>query len=140
MPDPQNIAFIIVKFFIPFLVGSLIFFSLVVAPTTFINLDQKNARVFIRNIFPKIYLWSHILSLIVGLLIIFYELILGLIVLLVSFGFLFSRQYLVKWINAVSDIKVKNKKQKKKFEFLHTLSVVIFISQIVCLSTIYFYI
>ena len=53
MPDPQNIAFIIVKFFIPFLVGSLIFFSLVVAPTTFINLDQKNARVFIRKIFQE---------------------------------------------------------------------------------------
>ncbi len=140
MPDPQNITLIIVKFFIPFLVGSLIFFSLVVAPTTFINLDQKNARIFIRNIFPKIYLWAHILSLIIGLLIIFYELILGLIVLLVSLGFLFSRQYLVKWINAVSDIKVKNKKQKKKFEFLHTLSVVIFISQIICLSIIYFYV
>ena len=140
MPDPQNIALIIVKFFIPFLVGSLIFFSLVVAPTTFINLDQKNARIFIRNIFPKIYLWAHILSLIIGLLIIFYELILGSIVLLVSLGFLFSRQYLVKWINAVRDIKVKNKKQKKKFEFLHTLSVVIFISQIICLSIIYFYV
>ena len=112
MPDLQNLVFIIVKFLIPFLVGSLIFFSIIVAPTTFVNLDQKNARIFIRNIFPKIYLWAHILSLIVGLLIIFYELILGLIVLLVSSGFLFSRQYLVKWINAVSDIKVKNKKQR----------------------------
>ena len=140
MPDPQNIALVLAKFFIPFLVGSLIFFTVVVAPTTFINLDQKNARKFIRNIFPKIYLWAHILSVLISLLLVFYELILGLIVLFVSIGFLFSRQYLVKWINAVSDIKEKNIKQKRKFQLLHTLSVLIFISQIICLSVIYFYV
>ena len=140
MLDPYNIIPIIVKFSIPFLLGSLIFFSVIVAPTTFMNLDQKNARKFIRNIFPKLYLWAHIISLIISLLILSFDLILGAIVLLVSFGFLFSRQYLVKWINEVSDTKLKNKQQQKKFKLLHTISVMIFISQIICLSIIYFYV
>lgn len=140
MYDLQNIALTMVKFSIPFLVGSLIFFSAIVAPTTFINLDQKNARKFIRNIFPKLYMWAHLLSLIIALLLIFYDFILGAITLMVSFGFLFSRQYLVKWINAISDVKIKNKQQQKRFNLLHSLSVMIFISQIICLSVIYFYV
>ena len=32
---------IIVKFTIPFLLGGLIFFSLLIAPTVFISLDEK---------------------------------------------------------------------------------------------------
>ncbi len=137
MPDLQNITLIIINFLIPFLLGSLIFFSVIIAPTTFTSLDQTNARRFIRSVFPKLYLWAHILSLITGVLISFYELIFGFITLLVSLGFLFSRQYLVKWINTVSDIKERNKTQKKKFELLHTISVAIFISQIICLAFIY---
>ena len=56
---------ILVTFLIPFLIGSLIFFSAIVAPNTFINLDEKNARKFIRTLFPKIYSYAAIISLFV---------------------------------------------------------------------------
>ena len=35
---------IFVIFLIPFLIGSLVFFSSIVAPNTFMSLDEKNAR------------------------------------------------------------------------------------------------
>ena len=46
---------ILVKFLIPFILGGLVFFSALVAPSVFKNLDEKNARLFLRGIFPKIY-------------------------------------------------------------------------------------
>ena len=62
---------IFVKFFIPFLLGSLIFFSALVAPNVFKSLDEQNARLFIRSIFPKLYLYSGILSLLISLVLLF---------------------------------------------------------------------
>lgn len=135
-----NISLNVVNFLLPFLIGSLIFFSIIVAPNTFLNLDQKNARKFIRSIFPKLYLWAFLISLIASLLIAFYKVSFGLTIFIVSLGFLFSRQFLVKWINRVSDIKLKSKKEKTQFERLHSLSVFIFIIQIITLILIYSFI
>ena len=136
----QDTSIIIINFLIPFLIGSLIFFSAVIAPTIFLILDQQNARRFIRSIFPKLYMWSFFISLAVAFLCLLNNKFYSMIMFFISFGFLFSRQYLVKWINAVSDIKIKNKKQKKRFKILHGLSVIILISQITGLLILNLYI
>tara|TARA_B100000575_G_scaffold226773_1_gene187396 strand:+ start:387 stop:812 length:426 start_codon:yes stop_codon:yes gene_type:complete len=138
MQEYQNISLEIVNFLIPFLVGSLIFFSLVVAPNVFIALDQKSARKFIRSIFPKLYLYAFLISIAIAFLIIYHGTIYSVLFFLVSFGFLFSKIFLVKWINDVSDVKQKTSKQIKKFKILHSLSVLIFITQIVCMTIVYF--
>ena len=138
MLEYQSLSFQIINFLIPFLVGSLMFFSIVVAPNVFTSLDQKSARKFIRSIFPKLYLYSFFISIIIALLVIYHETIYGLIFLIVSFGFLFSKIFLVKWINDVSDVKQKTSQQIKKFKILHSLSVLIFITQIVCITIVYF--
>ena len=137
MPDYQNLSLQIINFLIPFLVGSLIFFSTVVAPNVFTSLDQKSARKFIRSIFPKLYLYSFFISITIALLVIYHETIYSLIFLMVSFGFLFSKIFLVKWINDVSDVKQKTSQQIKKFKILHSLSVLIFITQIVIMTIVY---
>lgn len=128
----------IIKFLLPFLVGSLIFFSAIIAPNTFLVLDDKNARKFIRSIFPKLYLWSLVICLILTLLMFFNNKFYGFVLLIVSFGFFFSRQYLTKWINNASDLKNKKEIDEKRFKKLHKLSVFIFLSQIVCLLTVFF--
>lgn len=128
----------VIKFFLPFLIGSLIFFSAIIAPNTFLVLDDKNARKFIRSIFPKLYLWSLVICLILTLLMFFNNKFYGFVLLIVSFGFFFSRQYLTKWINDVSDLKNKKEIDEKRFKKLHKLSVFIFLSQIVCLLTVFF--
>ena len=138
MPEYQNLSLQIINFLIPFLVGSLIFFSIVVAPNVFISLDEKSARKFIRRIFPKLYLYAFFISTTIALLIIYHEKIYSVIFLIVSFGFLFSKIFLVKWINDVSDIKQKTSEQIKKFKMLHSLSVLIFITQIICMTVVYF--
>ena len=138
MLEYQNLSLQIINFLIPFLVGSLIFFSVVVAPNVFISLDQKSARKFIRSMFPKLYLYAFFISITISLLIIYHETLYSVIFLIVSFGFLFSKIFLVKWINDVSDVKQKTSQQIKKFKILHSLSVLIFITQIVCMTIIYF--
>ena len=137
MLEYQNLSLEIINFLIPFLVGSLIFFSLVVAPNVFISLDQKSARKFIRSIFPKLYLYAFLISITIALLIIYHWIIYGVIFFIVSFGFLFSKIFLVKWINNVSDVKQKTSRQIKKFKILHSLSVLIFITQVVCMTIVY---
>ena len=138
MLEYQNLLREITNFSIPFLIGSLIFFSLVVAPNVFISLNQQSARKFIRSIFPKLYLWAFLLSMIVTLSIIYQGIIYSIIFLIISSGFLFSKLFLVKWINEVSDLKQKTKNQIKKFKILHSLSVFIFITQIICMAIVYF--
>ena len=138
MLEYQTLSLQIINFLIPFLVGSLIFFSIVVAPNVFTSLDQKSARKFIRSIFPKLYIYAFIISITIALLIIYHEIIYSVIFLIVSFGFLFSKIFLVKWINEISDIKQKTNQQIKKFKILHSLSVLIFITQIVCMTIVYF--
>ena len=138
MLEYQNLILVTINFLVPFLIGSLIFFSIVVAPNVFISLDQNNARKFIRSIFPKLYLWAFLISITITLLIFSHGIIYSVIFLVISSGFLFSRLFLVKWINEVSDIKQKTSKQIKKFKTLHSLSVLIFISQIICMAIVYF--
>ncbi len=138
MDNFDNNILQITKFLLSFLVGSLVFFSVIVAPNIFNKLDQKNASLFVRSIFPKIYLWSFIISLILTILASRINSVICIILSLISLGFLFSRQYLTKWINEVSDQVKKNEKQKKRFIILHTLSVFIFISQIILLVFINF--
>ena len=137
MLEYQNLSLQIINFLIPFLVGSLIFFSIVVAPNVFISLDEKSARKFIRRIFPKLYLYAFIISTTIAFLIFYHGMIFSVLFFFVSFGFLFSKIFLVKWINDVSDIKQKTSKQLKKFKILHSLSVLIFITQIVCMTFVY---
>ncbi len=138
MQEYQNLTLEIINFLIPFLIGSLIFFSIIVAPNVFITLDQKSARKFIRSIFPKLYLWAFIISIIITLLIIYHGIVYSVVFFLISSGFWFSRTFLVKWINEVSDLKQKTSKQIQKFKILHSSSVFIFISQIICMTIIYF--
>ena len=123
---------ILVKFLIPFLLGSLIFFSALVAPSVFMSLDEKNARLFIRSIFPKLYLYSAILSLLSSICLFFINIFLSFIFLIITLGYLYSRQFLMVKINEASD-----QKNQKEFEKLHKFSVLIFVIQILLMILIF---
>ena len=124
--------FIFVKFLIPFLLGSLIFFSALVAPNVFKSLDEKNARLFIRSIFPKLYLYSGVLSLSISLALIFINSFLSFIFFMITLGYFYSRQFLMVKINNASD-----QKNEKEFKKLHRFSVLIFITQILLMILIF---
>ena len=122
----------VVKFLIPFLVGGLIFFASVIAPTIFLSLDQKNARSFLRKIFPKIYLYSGVVSLVISINLFFIDSFLSFIFIIITLGYLYSRQFLMLRINIAAD-----NKNDKDFKKLHRFSVIIFLSQIILMILVY---
>ena len=113
------------------LLGSLLFFSVVIAPTIFKELDTVNSRKFIRAIFPKLYLWGMIISMFNCIILINRLDISFFISISIFFGFLFSRQVLIPKINHASDKSYKSEESKEKFRKLHSLSVLIFIIQLI---------
>lgn len=122
----------VVKFLIPFIVGGLIFFASVLAPTIFLSLDQKNARSFLRKIFPKIYLYSGVVSLVISVNLFFIDSFLSFIFIIITLGYLYSRQFLMLRINIAAD-----NKNDKDFKKLHRFSVIIFLSQIILMILVY---
>ena len=120
-------------FLIPFLIGSLVFFSSIVAPNTFINLDEKSARKFIRTLFPKIYTYAAILSLLISIFLLKVEVFYSFIFFVISLGYIYSKFFLMKKINDASDMKDDN-----KFKILHRFSVIIFILQLILMGFIYY--
>jgi len=120
-------------FLIPFLIGSLVFFSSIVAPNTFINLDEKSARKFIRTLFPKIYTYAAILSLLISIFLLKVDVFYSFIFFVISLGYIYSKFFLMKKINDASDMKDDN-----KFKILHRFSVIIFILQLILMGFIYY--
>ena len=104
------------------ILGIMLFFSFVIAPVVFTNLDEENARKFIRRIFPFYYNVNLGLSLIVLLTFLFLSK-LGLdfyLILVITLLFATSNYLLMPLIN-----KFRDEKQDKKFKYSHFLSVVI---------------
>ena len=115
------------------LLGIMLFFSFVVAPSTFRFLNEEYARKFIRGIFPLYYLLNLSISLITVLLIAYlsdfsfkFYLMLSICVL-----FFISNFYLMPLIN-----KFKDRRQEKYFKMSHFTSVAINFVQMIFLLII----
>ena len=115
--------------------GTMLFFSFVVAPVTFKVLDDKNAGKFVRKIFPYYY-FINLVFLSIAVLLLFYISSINLdfyITLVVTLLFAFSLFILMPLIN-----KFKDKKKEKKFKYSHALSVMINFIQMICLIYLIF--
>ena len=115
------------------ILGIMLFFSFIVAPVTFSSLNEENARIFIRKIFPYYYTVNLIISLIVLLCLIY----LGIynlkyyLILIITILFAFSNFILMPLIN-----KYRDNKEDKKFKYSHFLSVIINFVQMIFLIII----
>jgi len=115
--------------------GIMLFFSFVVAPITFKSLNEENARLFIRKIFPYYYNVNLTICLLATLCFIFissYSLDFYLI-LLITILFGISSFILMPLINNFRD-----NKDDKKFKNFHLMSVLINFVQIIFLILIIF--
>ena len=107
-------------FLISIWVGSIIFFSAIIAPTVFKALDEKNAGIFLRAFFPKYYIFGIILGFIALILgIKAMSLILVSMVVAMILLSIISR-LMIPVINNARDMGVEGESRFKK---LHTLSV-----------------
>ena len=113
--------------------GVMIFFSFVVAPTTFRFLDEQNSRRFIRGIFPFYYLLNLILSLVASILFFLNQNLSNDFLLMTSVCSLFVISYfiLMPMIN-----KFRDNNEDKKFKISHFISVIINFIQLIFLVII----
>ena len=115
------------------ILGAMIFFSFVVAPTTFKLLDEKNSRKFIRGIFPFYYLLNLILSFVASVLFLLKQNLSIDFLLMTSICILFaiSNFILMPMIN-----KFRDSNEDKKFKISHFISVIINFIQLIFLVVI----
>ena len=115
--------------------GIMLFFSFVVAPITFKSLNEENARIFIRKIFPYYYNVNLIICLLATLCFILISTYSLNFYLILSTTILFgiSSFILMPLIN-----KFRDNNEDKKFKYLHLMSVIINFIQIIFLILIVF--
>ena len=115
------------------ILGTMLFFSFVVAPVTFTVLNEESSKKFIRKIFPYYYN----VNLAVSFLILIFYIILKTfsldfyLILTVAILFALSNYFLMPLIN-----KYRDEKQDKKFKYSHFISVVINFIQMILLVII----
>ena len=115
------------------ILGTMVFFSFVVAPVTFTTLNEENARKFIRKIFPYYYLFNLIISIltILSFIIIKKFSIEFYLISFVAILFVISNFVLMPLIN-----KFRDTNQDKKFKYSHSISVAINFVQMILLVLI----
>ena len=115
------------------ILGAMIFFSFVVAPTTFKLLDEENSRKFIRGIFPFYYLLNLTFSFVASILFFLNQHLSTDFLLMVSVSVLFaiSNFILMPMIN-----KFRDNNEDKKFKISHFISVIINFIQLIFLVII----
>ncbi len=112
------------------ILGIMLFFSFIVAPVTFTALNEENARIFIRKIFPYYYTVNLAISVLILILFIILK-IFSLdfyLILIVALLFAVSNFVLMPLIN-----KFRDEKRDKKFKQSHFISVAINFVQIIML-------
>ena len=113
---------LLIKIIPPLVLGSMLFFSIAIAPKIFSVLPSEEAGKFVRSIFPTYYMYNGLQYLALTALM-FYTGQTGNILYLsclILFLFIFSNYILMPQINKSRDIN-----NQKKFKLLHFLSVVI---------------
>ena len=111
------------------LLGSMLFFVIIVSPTIFTSLSSDQASKFLRIIFPRLFLFGLILSLVTALGYYISSLYIETILALVSsILFFLNRNLLTPMINYHRDKEIEGDiKSKKYFKLLHLLSVLFFV-------------
>ena len=111
------------------LLGSMLFFVIIVSPTVFTSLSSDQASKFLRIIFPRLFLFGMILSLVAALGYYISNLYIEMILaLLSSILFFLNRNLLTPMINYYRDKEIEGDiKSKKYFKLLHLLSVLFFV-------------
>ena len=122
------------------LIGSMLFFTIVVSPSVFSSLASEQSSKFLRVIFPRMFLFCLIISL--------FALILSALLnekfqfyclLIVSLLFFLNRNLITPKMNFYRDKDIIGTlKAKKTFKMLHLISVLLFLINIVILLAIIF--
>ncbi len=123
------------NFLLSILIGSMIFFMAVVSPSVFVTLSTNASSKFLRTIFPRMFLFGFIIS--VLSLILSYisgNILNSVLLVVVAISFIINRNYLTPKINDFRDKELEgDKKASSSFKNMHLLSVLLFVLNFIIL-------
>ena len=107
----------------------MIFFTAVVSPSVFASLNNNGSSKFLRTIFPRMFLFGFLISLI-GIILTFIssDFYNSIILAIIALSFVINRNYLTPLINNFRDQELEGDAvAAKKFKIMHFLSVLLFV-------------
>ncbi len=126
------------NFLLTILIGSMIFFMAVVSPSVFATLSTNASSKFLRTIFPRMFLFGFIIT--VLSLILSYisgDILYSILLIVVAISFIINRNYITPKINNFRDKELEgDKNASSSFKYMHLLSVLLFISNFIILVSI----
>ena len=113
---------LLIKIIPALVLGSMLFFSIAIAPKIFTVLPSEEAGKFVRSIFPVYYMFNGLQYLVLTILMLYTGKSGNILYIsfLILFLFIVSNYFLMPQINKSRDVD-----NQKKFKLLHFLSVVI---------------
>ena len=120
------------------IIGFMVFFSAVVAQSVFKTLSQKAAGAFLRVLFPRMFIFGLILSLLASSVAAYDGIAeMALLSIFVSTGFVLNAFVVTPIINKQRDAMLEgDENDGKKFKQFHFVSVAIFLVQLITSSYI----
>ena len=118
---------LIIDVLVSMLLGSMLFFAIIVTPAAFSALQREQAAVYMRRLFPRYFLWGIFLSTTALLLCLFHMPKGAVLLIFVLAGFLYSRQILLPAIHDVKEAlsETDSPQLKAQVAHLHKRSVII---------------
>ena len=114
------------------LLGTMCSFILVTSPTVFKTLDKEHSQKFLRNIFPRLFKFCTLITVITGFLFILGGFVFGIIVsLLVTTSFIINTYILTPKMNLQRDLSLAGDTASEiSFKILHLTSVLLYLLNI----------
>ncbi len=120
------------------ILGGMVFFAAVTAPTVFKALEAEPAGRFLRAIFPAYHLYMGVISLAAGAALAKRDIYSGLAVLGICALFAWSRQILTPRINSARDASLSgDEAAAERFKQLHRVSVLINLFQMLFVAAVF---
>jgi len=116
------------NFLLAALIGSMIFFMAVVSPSVFATLSTNASSKLLRTIFPRMFLFGFIITILsLVLCYISNNILNSILLIIVAMSFIINRNYLTPKINDFRDRELEgDKKASLNFKYMHLLSVLLF--------------
>ncbi len=116
------------NFLLAALIGSMIFFMAVVSPSVFATLSTNASSKLLRTIFPRMFLFGFIITILsLVLCYISNNILNSILLIIVAMSFIINRNYLTAKINDFRDRELEgDKKASLNFKYMHLLSVLLF--------------
>ena len=126
------------NFLLSILIGSMIFFMAIVSPSVFATLSTNASSKFLRTIFPRMFLFGFIIS-IVSLIFTFISgnVLNSILLIIIAISFIINRNYLTPKINNLRDRELEgDEKASSSFKKMHLGSVLLFMLNFILLISI----